>query len=94
MPPTTRTHTHTQTHYTHLAPSTKESQLSGSPFHPFNVFFLTQVLYMGSLLTTLADPQTCLQTAYARQLVAWLNDTNGTNANWWGTWTSFQVLYV
>ena len=50
-----------------------------------------QVVYYNNVLSLVADPSTCLDTDTARNVVAWLDNTNVNTSAFWNTWLVFQV---
>ena len=54
----------------------------------------SQVTYVNDTLQALTDPETCLNTTYAKQVLGWtLGDTNTTTDAFWNNWMVFQVQY-
>lgn len=53
----------------------------------------TQSIYMKNMLDALIDPETCLNTTTAKEIVAWMDVTDVNSSFWWWTWLVFQVQY-
>ena len=53
----------------------------------------SQVTYMHDILAALVAPQTCLNTSYAQDFVAWFSVADTGSSYWWYTWLVFQVQY-
>merc|ERR1719468_1297584 len=56
----------------------------------------TQAVYMHDVLASIADPDTCLDTAFAQDTLSWLNSSQlnlEDGSSFMNTWDVFQVQY-